>query len=108
MVEPTKSRDVVHKSILGDSTLAICTHFPPKLLYDVTFSRCSSALSDAVFIEVNQLYYIIVILVFPDYDVFRYVEIKTDLFLALSVVFVVLTLGGLHNSKYNSCKGSDR
>ena len=37
MVEPIKSRDVSIKTIPGGSTLAMCTHFPPKLLHGITF-----------------------------------------------------------------------
>ena len=36
VVEPIKPKDVDVKTILGGSTLAICTNFPPKF-HDVTF-----------------------------------------------------------------------
>ena len=39
VVEPIKSRDVVPKTTVCGSTLAMCTHFPPKL-HDITFGRC--------------------------------------------------------------------
>ena len=45
VVEPIKSRNVVQQTILGGSTLVMCTHSPPKLLHDVTFGRHSNALS---------------------------------------------------------------
>ena len=48
VVEPIKSRDAVPQTIVSVSTLAMWTHFPPKL-HDVTFGRHSNALSDAVF-----------------------------------------------------------
>ena len=44
VVESKKSRDVVPKTILGGSTLAMYTHFPSKLLNDVTFGRCKMLL----------------------------------------------------------------
>ena len=45
-----KIQGCLPKTILGGRTLAMCTHFLPKLLHNVTFCRHSNALSDAIFI----------------------------------------------------------
>ena len=42
VVEPIKSRNVAPKTIPGGSTLAMCTHYLPKLY--VTLGRCSNSL----------------------------------------------------------------
>ena len=50
-------RDVVPKTILGGSTSAMCIHFLPKLLHDVTFDRRSHALSNPVWSFVTRKTY---------------------------------------------------
>ena len=57
VVKPTKFRDVEPKTILGGSTLATCTHFPPKLLRDVTYGGFSNALSDAAHFSLDETCY---------------------------------------------------
>ena len=51
--ESIKSKDVAPKIILGVSTLAQCTYFPPKLLHDFTFSTSSNAYNGVVFIFIH-------------------------------------------------------
>ena len=49
VLEPIKSRDAVPKTILGGSTLAMCTHFPSKLLLFLSLLADVATLSAILF-----------------------------------------------------------